>query len=206
MVRSKLGKVLFGVLLALGLIVVFLLSQRSKPTGTDSTTTALSDPSHASAARLPNAPTAGALVATTDAASSDAGPTCLTTHCGGPTCDRCGEVNCAPTDGCDQIADANDKRLCEEVYACFSDPAHKCVNQGDPLKCWCGTNPTTCVTANEGPTRANGVCADKIYAAAKSTDANTIRHRFVDPQFPLGRAVGLLQCRGTFCASECKVP
>ena len=128
------------------------------------------------------------------------------THAQGAICDSCTGENCsAKTDGCDTVADPADRRLCEELYACFMDPSNHCVTQGDSLKCWCGTNPTTCVTANEGPTRANGPCLDKIFAAGRSTDADTIRHRFVDATFPLGRAVNLALCRGTFCASDCKV-
>ena len=38
-------------------------------------------------------------------------------------------------------------------------------------------------------------------AAAKSTDASTIKLRFVDPNFPLGRAVNMTLCRGSFCSA-----
>ncbi len=36
-------------------------------------------------------------------------------------------------------------------------------------------------------------------------DAATIEQRLVDPDFPLGRAVNLVSCRGTFCPTECGV-
>jgi hypothetical protein len=115
-------------------------------------------------------------------------------------------VNCAPaTSSCDLIGDVAEHKLCEELYACFTDPANNCVSQGDAVKCWCGTNPTTCLTARSGPTSANGPCLDKIVAGAKSNDPPTIRERFLDPAFPLGRAVAMTGCRGAFCSSECKV-
>ena len=135
-------------------------------------------------------------------------------HCHGADCEQCTTDNCFPaTDGCDQIADPTDKQLCENLYTCLAAPTHPgttvpgtCTTQGDPLQCWCGTNPTTCVTSNTPPTQANGPCLQQIFAAAKSTDAATIKLRFIDPNFPLGRAVNLTSCRGSFCSVECSVP
>ena len=131
---------------------------------------------------------------------------CKMEPCGGPVCDKCVNENCPiATTGCQSLTDAKDRRLCEDLYACFTDPAHDCTNQGDPLKCWCGTNPTTCITDNKPPTQANGVCAELVFAAAKTTDAAMIKERFVDPQFPLGLATNLTVCRGGFCSKECSV-
>jgi hypothetical protein len=136
----------------------------------------------------------------------------LPTHClGDGICDQCTVDNCVPsTDGCDAITDPADKALCEAVYGCFTTPSNACVTQGDPLKCWCGSNPTTCVTSNNDPTKANGVCLSAVIAAARLTpatyDAATIKQRFVDPSYPLGRAVNLTSCRGSFCNVECSVP
>ena len=79
---------------------------------------------------------------------------------------------------------------------------------GDPLKCWCGdkqppdTSAQTCLTDNTPPTQANGPCLQQILKAAKSMDAATVRLRFSDPAFPLGAAVNLMVCRGTFCAGQ----
>jgi len=121
-------------------------------------------------------------------------------------CQTCTQDNCsAETDGCDGISDPADKALCEAAYACFVTPSYDCVYQGDPLKCWCGTNPTTCVSSNAGATQANGPCLQQVFAAAKTNDAPTIKARFVDPAYPLGRAVNLLSCRGNFCNDECSV-
>jgi hypothetical protein len=128
------------------------------------------------------------------------------THCDGAACDQCTLDNCFPeTDGCDLITDPADKKLCEDAYACFVAATHpgsvvpgRCTNQGDPNKCWCGTNPTTCLTEMAA---ANGPCRDLVVAAAKSADPGTIQLRFVDPGFPLGRAVNLSSCRGSFCGN-----
>jgi hypothetical protein len=128
------------------------------------------------------------------------------THAAGPKCESCSVENCVrATDGCDRIVDVADRKLCEELYECFADPAHNCVNQGDPVRCWCGTHPTTCLTDTTGPNRANGPCLEKILAGAKSSDPQTIRARFVDPDFPLGSAVNLTLCRGSWCSDACKV-
>ena len=147
------------------------------------------------------------------------------THCAGVACDQCsfdtgsidlcsmspdGCANCVPaTDGCDAIADPTNRQLCEDAYGCFTDPARNCIVQGSALPCWCGTNTATCNTDNTGTTKANGACLDFVTRAALLTpatyDAPTIDQRLVDPDFPLGRAVNLVTCRGTFCSMECNV-
>ncbi len=134
------------------------------------------------------------------------------THCpGGAICDNCTADNCvSSTDGCDAIEDPTDRQLCENLYACFTDPANHCTVLGDPLKCWCGMNTDTCDTDNAPPTQANGPCLQAVIAAAHLTaatyDAGTIKLRLVDPDFPLGRAANLTICRGGYCAAECGVP
>jgi hypothetical protein len=129
---------------------------------------------------------------------------CKMAPCRTQTCNACTSKECATaTMGCQALTDSTDRRLCEEVYACFTDPANDCVSKGDPLKCWCGTNPTTCVTDNDPPTQANGVCLKQVFAAAKSSDARTVRLRFMDGKFPLALATILVVCRGEFCAQEC---
>lgn len=141
-----------------------------------------------------------------DAASGPEPVECKLKPCAGPVCDKCVNENCDSAQaGCQAITDAADRRLCEELYTCFSDPAHDCTNQGDPLKCWCGTNPTTCLFETKPPEAANGVCAKLVYAAAKTTDPQKIRERFTDPQWPIGRAVNLTTCRGGFCPKECSI-
>ena len=137
------------------------------------------------------------------------------THCAGSACDACSfdpEVgNCfAGTDGCDLIDDPSDQQLCEALYACFTNPVNDCVAQGDAIRCWCGTNATTCTTDDSGATMANGPCLSLVTLGAKLTpgtyNAQTIKSRLVDPAYPLGRAVNLTTCRGTFCSAECSVP
>lgn len=132
---------------------------------------------------------------------------CDMTPCEGNVCDTCTTQNCIPSsDGCGRFTDATDKKLCEDLYACITDPANHCTNQGDPVRCWCGSNPTTCLNNATGPKAANGPCLQQILAAAKSADPEIVRQRFVDAVFPLGRAVRLSSCRGSFCSTECAVP
>ena len=128
------------------------------------------------------------------------------TPCKTAGCNACTSRECATEPaGCQGLTDTTDRRLCEDLYACFTDPANDCLNKGDPLKCWCGTNPTTCVTDDSPPTQANGVCLKQVVAAGKSTEAGTIRRRFMDAKFPLGLATTLVVCRGTYCTDECGV-
>jgi hypothetical protein len=150
--------------------------------------------------------------------------TLTASHCAGAACDQCsfdvgtdicstspdGCFNCVPsTDGCDTIADPTDRQLCEDAYGCFTNPANNCVVQGDVTTCWCGTNTATCQTDNTAPTMANGPCLDVITRAARLTaatyDSATVLLHFVDPDFPLGRAVNLVTCRANFCSAECGV-
>ena len=110
-------------------------------------------------------------------------------------------MNCPAPYGCDGLADPNDRLACENAYACFANPANHCVSMGDPVKCWCGANLTTCATSNAAPTQANGPCLQQVFAAAKTMDAPTIKLRFIDNTFPLGLAVNLSLCRGSFCGA-----
>lgn len=127
-------------------------------------------------------------------------------HEAGPACDKCTTENCAAgDDGCDSIADATDRKLCEELYACFSDSRNHCSIKGDPLRCWCGTNMLTCYSDTSGPGAANGPCAKQVLAAAKTNEADTIFHQFLNAELPLGRAARLNVCRGYFCSDDCKV-
>jgi hypothetical protein len=132
---------------------------------------------------------------------------CRMTPCLNAPCDACTNENCTPaTDGCNRFIDPAERKLCEDLYACITDPANHCTNQGDPVKCWCGTNPTTCLGNATGPKAANGPCLQQVLAAGKTTDPGVIRARFVDAIFPIGAAIRLSSCRGSFCSKECGVP
>jgi hypothetical protein len=129
------------------------------------------------------------------------------THVAGPVCDKCTTDNCPVGDveGCDVIPDPADRKLCEDLYKCFADTKNSCVIQGDPVRCWCGTHLTTCVTDNAPATMANGPCVKEVFAAAKSNDADTVFQRFMNNEFPIGRAVRITSCRGSYCSDDCKI-
>lgn len=132
---------------------------------------------------------------------------CQMSPCGTPACDECTNLNCTPsTDGCGRFDDPTDRKLCEDLYTCITNATSHCTNQGDPVRCWCGTNPTTCLGNASGPLAANGPCLAQILAASKTSDPGIIKTRFVDAVFPVGRAVRLSSCRGSFCSTECSVP
>jgi hypothetical protein len=59
----------------------------------------------------------------------------------------------------------------------------------------------TCITV---PGSANGPCVTQVQESADSQDPNIIKQRFVNPMFPVGGAVNLSVCRGSFCVDECR--
>jgi hypothetical protein len=119
-------------------------------------------------------------------------------------CNACTAIECNPTtDGCCQITDPDDAALCKSFYACVQNSA--CSLAGDSLPCWCGSAPqfTACFVT---PGAANGPCHAEAAAAAKTDDPAVIRERFVNPSYPIGRAVNLAACHGGFCPDQCMIP
>lgn len=82
---------------------------------------------------------------------------------------------------------------------------NRCTVSGDcQIRCWCGTaSQVDCVTTLRA---ANGPCLREIEEAAESKLPSDIKQRFVDPEFAIGGAVNLMNCRGSFCSAECDVP
>jgi hypothetical protein len=119
----------------------------------------------------------------------------------GAACNTCTTMQCDPmTDGCDQFTDSLKHQRCTDLYACIR--ANHCAEAGDPTPCWCGTTPyAMCITV---PGSANGACTMQVQDAADSQDPNLIKQRFVNPMFPVGGAVNLSVCRGSFCPTECR--
>jgi hypothetical protein len=115
------------------------------------------------------------------------------THGEGQACEMCTDLNCSPsTDGCDDGLNSDaDVQLCRRLYCCIR--VNKCSYGGDSTKCWCGTDTSVPCGA------ANGPCVNEFQDAAKSKDPMTIKLRFIDPGYPLGRACNLVACRGAFC-------
>ena len=78
----------------------------------------------------------------------------------------------------------------------------------------CGSSVTDCPSyivvpdggangfSSVGEWRTDAVCA----VAGKTSDAATIFMRFIDPNYPLGRAVNLASCRSNSCSQACGVP
>ena len=203
MILSKRSKAtLFSVLAFATALTVYWLTRSQPPDqATDASATGTNDPAERGRSL------GRKLSRLLGTAPAPVAPVTPPTHSAGPACDRCTTDNCpvGTDDGCDVISDAGDRKLCEDLYACFSDPRNSCVIQGDPVRCWCGTNMTTCVTDNAGPTQANGPCVKQVFAAAKSTDADAIFQRFMNVDFPLGRAVRVTSCRGSFCSGDCRI-
>jgi len=169
---------------------------------------------------------AGGMISSVGGTGYGGNGSCLPSHCAGQDCDLCsfgptdsprcatfenGCNNCQNSErGCDVLTDPKDKKLCEDVLACVL--GSSCLipgNQGDLIPCWCGTKPTTCVTANAAPDKANGPCLAQITAAAglapDAYDAPTIRAHLSDSS-PLALASKVLSCRGMYCNKECNIP
>ena len=128
---------------------------------------------------------------------------------GGTDCTDCTNNNCslAPspmgTDGCCGLPSVADQLLCIAAAACFSE--NDCTVSGDPTRCFCGKSDVI-AACYAVPGAANGPCVAAVVAAAKKNDLAMIKAQFTSPASPLGRAVNLLNCRGSFCSSECSVP
>lgn len=132
-------------------------------------------------------------------------PTCPSEP-GTEACNACTAQNCAlgpnGTDGCCGLSDPVKRQLCDALYACIAQNASTCTAAGDPTACFCGTSGGLCFQ-NAGA--ANGPCAAEMAAAAETDDPAMILDRFISPVFPIGRAVNLSACRGSFCP-ECEIP
>ena len=124
----------------------------------------------------------------------------------GATCNQCTFANCTilenvkkdvmPTDGCHHLAADRDRQACEALYCCMR--TNRCVVNGDPTPCWCGTtDPTRCAN---GADVANGPCLAQAQAAAGTKQQPEIAARVVDPTLAIGGAMNLAICRATFCA------
>jgi hypothetical protein len=136
------------------------------------------------------------------------GGACQEVSSGDPVaCPQCTTDNCvlapAPAgfDGCCGLATLDDQNLCRAAVSCFS--ASRCTIGGDATHCFCGSAAAACFAVTGA---ASGPCVNEVMAAAKSSDLDDIRSRFVSATFPLGRAVNLMGCRGAFCSVECAVP
>ena len=105
------------------------------------------------------------------------------------------------------VQDPGDQKLCQDLLTSYTTSG--CLKTaGDPLGCWWGTNPLTCVSSNDPPTKANGPCVDQILAASKlgTYDAPSINAHFIEASLPLGVASNQIVCQGSFCAPECGLP
>jgi hypothetical protein len=88
-----------------------------------------------------------------------------------------------------------DRTKCNALYLCVRDK--QCAKDGDPQPCFCGTTDLTlCQTGAMPP---NGVCLQQFLDAAKSSAVSDVFARFIDPKYPIGAAMNLAICRGTFC-------
>lgn len=125
-------------------------------------------------------------------------------------CGACTAANCVPaTDSCslDVLGSDARRQKCLKLYCCIY--ANGCSKQGDSLGCWCGSSHLdaagqgVCITMAGA---ADGPCKSEVEDAAETTDPQTIKQRFVDPAFPVGGAVNLASCQGSFCAAECGIP
>lgn len=112
-------------------------------------------------------------------------------------CELCEETSCDATiAGCASLTGA-DKTACEALVACMRTSA--CAATGDAQPCYCGTaSDIACLSG-----QANGACKSQVETAAKSTSSEDIATRFVDPDYPLGRAVNLLSCDFESCRTQC---
>jgi hypothetical protein len=121
-------------------------------------------------------------------------------------CVACEKKQCDPEMvGCDALANGEDRRLCNNVLACIR--STQCA-KGDTIEpCLCGSVKLEhCL--DDIP---DGPCFDEMDAAAHATATNPseraieIAARWVNPKYPIGRAVSLAQCDGSTCKDNCSL-
>jgi hypothetical protein len=121
------------------------------------------------------------------------------THDEGTACESCTRDNCVPAiDGCDDLPSDAKVAACQRLYCCIRGNACALDSVRGVLSCWCGSADYGICWTNSAA--ANGACLVEIREAADTIDAATIKQRFVDPSYALGRAVNLATCRASYCS------
>jgi hypothetical protein len=119
-------------------------------------------------------------------------------------CVACEKKECDPVMvGCEALGTGEERMLCNNVLACIR--STKCA-KGDTIEpCFCGSAKLEdCLTGV-----ADGPCFDEMEAAARPTSSDPsdraveIATRWVNPKYPIGRAVSLAQCDGSTCKDNC---
>jgi cysteine-rich repeat protein len=98
-------------------------------------------------------------------------------------------MGCLALMGCENLADATDKGLCNTLRTClYANPTCWATNPSD---CLCGTAQGT-----DCNTMANGICRDQAVAAAKvpAGDFTNASIRYFNTQFPSGHATQEIVC------------
>ena len=103
------------------------------------------------------------------------------------------------TDSCCALESSNDRLLCAMVYACFVEQGLYVDRRSDGrVSAGLPGRPAIQVAPN-------GPCVSEVEQAAKTVDPAMIQNRWVSSTFPIGRAVNLVVCRGSFCPEECAI-
>ena len=111
-------------------------------------------------------------------------------------CSECRTWACSSYSGfklIDRCYKGDDAELCKMVVDCADRTG--CANQ-DVADCYCGKDHemAECL-AQGGP----GVCKDEVVKAAKTEVSTEVATRYMNPQYPLGRAMSLLGCYQELC-------
>jgi hypothetical protein len=110
-------------------------------------------------------------------------------------CDECEQRICTKVNGKNFVEDCyegNRADLCKAVMQCAEKT--KCARKRS-LDCYCGSaNAAECVS--EG---GKGPCREDIEKAALTKDPKEISLRYADPQYAVGRAVTLIDCKRAYC-------
>jgi cysteine-rich repeat protein len=105
-------------------------------------------------------------------------------------------AGCSALMGCENLADATDKMLCNNLRTClYANPTCWATS---PSVCYCGT--AMGLDCNSAP---NGVCVTQAVAAAKvpATDFNNGSIRFFNTSFPSGHASQEVVCNNKCIAA-----
>lgn len=111
-------------------------------------------------------------------------------------CAECRKWACSNYSGfklIDQCYKGEEVALCKSVVDCADRTG--CANQ-DVADCYCGKGHKMAECLAVG---GFGVCKEEIIKAAKTDVSTEVATRYLNPQYPLGRAMSLLGCYQELC-------
>ena len=111
-------------------------------------------------------------------------------------CDQCEQRFCTKLNNRDYIDECfrgKAGNVCRKLVMCAHETKCGAKKSAD---CYCGPDATISECMSKG---GNGPCKTEIETAAETTDPSIIATRYVDRDYPVGRAMAVIDCKRRFC-------